>query len=189
LVILVCALPLRAQSPVQVIYTFSSAPPSAWHPAGRMVDWNGLELYGVTSFGGTMNLGAIYRVSSSGSFLTILHSFNGTNGANPRGLMRGLDGNLYGVTSSGGASSNGTIFRITPGGTFTSLASFHGLNGRAPITPLLQLADGSFYGTTMEGGSKSFSIKVRSTHLPMRDRCRCVWNRRSCDSELVAHCR
>jgi hypothetical protein len=53
---------------------------------------------------------------------TSLHSFNGTDGANPRGgLVQGSDGNFYGTTYQGGITDhiwpallyNGTVFKIS----------------------------------------------------------------------------
>ena len=48
--------------------------------------------------------------------LTTLHSFDGTNGADPvAGLVQATNGDLYGTTENGGANGvEGTIFRITP---------------------------------------------------------------------------
>ncbi len=163
----IAVLTSQAQSPVQIAYTFPANAPGAWAPAGRMVDANNLELYGVTSRGGNSDLGTIYRVWNNGQFFTTLHSFNFTNGANPfGGLVKGLDGSLYGTATGGGTSSNGTVFKLTPGpgsGTFTSLFSFNGTNGRRPTSPLLQLVDGSFYGTTELGGSNALGTVFRFT--------------------------
>jgi uncharacterized repeat protein (TIGR03803 family) len=56
---------------------------------------------------------------------TTLHSFSGTDGANPVGglLLSGIS--LYGTTEHGGASGNGSIFKVNVDGTgFTNLYSF-----------------------------------------------------------------
>src|SRR5215208_5742389 len=80
-----------AQSPFNSTYTFPVNAPGAWAPAGRVVDFNDLEIYGVTSRGGNNDLGTIYRIWNNGAFFTVLHSFNRTNGANPAGgLMKAL---------------------------------------------------------------------------------------------------
>jgi uncharacterized repeat protein (TIGR03803 family) len=45
----------------------------------------------------------------------VLHSFNGTDGWQPRaGLIFDTAGNLYGTTGAGGAEGVGTVFEITP---------------------------------------------------------------------------
>ena len=49
--------------------------------------------------------------------LTVLHTFNGTNGDDPNGLIQASDGNFYGITYLG----VGTVFQVTPGGQFTTI--------------------------------------------------------------------
>jgi uncharacterized repeat protein (TIGR03803 family) len=86
--------------------------------------------------------------------ITTLHTFTGSDGANPvAGLIRATDGNLYGTTQIGGTSNNGTVFRITTGGTFTTLYNFSGSDGSSPMAGLVQAADGNLYGTTQSGGT------------------------------------
>jgi len=84
---------------------------------------------------------------------SVLHSFDGTDGANPvAGLLR-EDGGFYGTTSGGGASNDGTVYRITSRGTLTTLHSFSGPDGATPDAGLVQGRDGNFYGTTLNGGA------------------------------------
>lgn len=110
-------------------------------------------LYGTTRDGGTNgNQGTVFKTSTTGA-LTMLVSFNGTNGAQPYAeLVKGSDGNFYGTTSRGGVSNLGTVFMITPSGTLTILASFASTNGAYPYAGLTQISDGNFYGTTANGG-------------------------------------
>jgi uncharacterized repeat protein (TIGR03803 family) len=100
-------------------------------------------------------------IASSAQTLTTLHSFDGTDGANPfGGLVQAIDGNFYGLTQSGGATSanDGTFFQITPSGTLTSLYSFCSktdcTDGALPYdwAGLVQI-NGNFYGTTGYGGA------------------------------------
>ena len=75
------------------------------------------NLYGVTPSGGTFGDGTVFQISTNG-LLTVLHSFQGSDGANPFGLMQGRDGNLYGTTWEGGTDGGGTVFRLViPPGT------------------------------------------------------------------------
>ncbi|MHC5718638.1 MAG: choice-of-anchor tandem repeat GloVer-containing protein, partial [Nostoc sp.] len=68
---------------------------------------------GTTSTGGANNKGAIYRLT--GGTLTLLFSFNGTNGATPQStLIQLANGAFYGTASTGGASGQGTVFKFTP---------------------------------------------------------------------------
>jgi|HubBroStandDraft_6_1064221.scaffolds.fasta_scaffold88808_3 uncharacterized repeat protein (TIGR03803 family) len=87
----------------------------------------------------------------------LLHSFTGTEGADPyAGLIQGTDGNLYGTTTDGGINGTGNVFRITPGGKVTSLYDFcsqpNCTDGATPVTALVEGSDGNFYGTTQSGG-------------------------------------
>ena len=95
---------------------------------------------------------------------TVLHSFDWTDGADPKaGLVEGVDGNLYGTATYGGAAGNcqyscaGTIFEITAGGSYRLLYQFCSLancaDGLYPYANLLQAANGNLYGTTTGGGA------------------------------------
>jgi uncharacterized repeat protein (TIGR03803 family) len=82
-----------------------------------------------------------------------LHTFNGTDGANPfAGLLQASDGNFYGTNYRGGTTDQGNIFRVAPDGTLTAIHSFNGTDGLKP-NELIQVNDGNFYGTTKEGGA------------------------------------
>jgi uncharacterized repeat protein (TIGR03803 family) len=108
------------------------------------------NFYGTTESGGANGPGTVFKITPSGT-LTTLHSFDGTDGAEPNGLVQGTDGNFYGTTYTGGDIPNqplGTVFKITPSGTFTSLLSFNGTDGGSPAAGLVQGANGNFYGTT-----------------------------------------
>jgi uncharacterized repeat protein (TIGR03803 family) len=108
------------------------------------------NFYGTTESGPANAPGSVFKITPSGT-VTTLHSFDGTDGAEPNGLVQGTDGNFYGTTYTGGDIPNqplGTVFKITPSGTFTSLLSFNGADGGSPAAGLVQGANGNFYGTT-----------------------------------------
>jgi uncharacterized repeat protein (TIGR03803 family) len=110
------------------------------------------NVYGITTTGGTSNLGTVFRVTPSGAY-TQLYSFDGPHGSTPvGGLTLGTDGNLYGTAEEGGANGFGTIFRVTPAGVYTDIYDFTGnADGGLPVSPLIIGADGSFYSTTHPG--------------------------------------
>ena len=92
--------------------------------------------------------------SSRAQSFEMLHSFRGTNGANPYArLLQASDGDLYGTTFNGGTNSLGTLFKMTLSGLVTPLVHFANTNGRNPYAELVQGNDGSFYGTTYQGGT------------------------------------
>lgn len=133
-----------------------TGPDGSYPEAGLIVGSDG-ALYGTTRFGGSANKGTVYRFAPGTAKLTTLHSFSGSNGAEPRAeLLEGADGRLYGVTAAGGSSNYGTVFSLQTGGSgFTVLRSFAGSNGRSPLGRLVQASDGFLYGTTSGGGSSS----------------------------------
>jgi uncharacterized repeat protein (TIGR03803 family) len=145
------------------LHTFSGTDGSS--PVGSLVQGPAGNLYGVTLSGGITSsncptygtCGTIFRITSGGTF-TVIHSFNGNDGANPFGaLIIGSDGDLYGTTSQAGANQAGTIFRMSPMGSVQTLYNFCSQqgcpDGSNPEGALLQATNGTLYGTTRNGGS------------------------------------
>ena len=98
------------------------------NPAAALVQGTDGNFYGTTESGGANGPGTVFKITPSGT-LTTLHSFDGTDGAEPDGLVQGTDGNFYGTTYTGGDIANqplGTVFKITPSGTLTTLHDFNG---------------------------------------------------------------
>jgi uncharacterized repeat protein (TIGR03803 family) len=88
----------------------------------------------------------------------VVHSFDGTDGQQPRGaLVDGGDGFLYGTTVFGGTgvlSPAGTVYRITQAGDLTTLYTFEfQITGDGPVAGVLRLADGTLFGTTRGSGA------------------------------------
>jgi uncharacterized repeat protein (TIGR03803 family) len=132
------------------------------YPNGELVQASDGNLYGTAYEGGASNYGTVFKFTSSGTSgtLTVLHSFDLTDGSYPQGaLVQATDGNLYGTTSQGGnvAPTAGTIFEITEGGKFSSLYSFDETTVPHPAGGLVQATNGSFYGTT---ASTVFNLSV-----------------------------
>ncbi len=113
------------------------------------------NFYGIAGGGGAHALGTIFKITARG-VLTTLYSFcaqtNCADGAVPRSLTLGNDGNFYGATDWSGEVGDccGTIFKVTPNGQLTTLHSFDGSDGYFPSS-LVQGSDGNFYGTTYGG--------------------------------------
>ena len=136
------------------------------NPQGNLTV-SGSVLYGMSAYGGAKNRGAIFSLPAQGGNLTILASFDGSNGAQPWGSLTLRGSTLYGMTSLGGEHDKGTVFSVpVGGGTVTTLASFDGTNGANPWGNLTLSADGStLYGMTELGGVKNlgaiFSLPLR----------------------------
>lgn len=80
-------------------------------PYGSLI-FDGTFLYGMTTYGGSMaSMGTIFKIKTDGSVYVKMHTFSGSDGANPFGSLI-MDNNiLYGTTAAGGSSDNGTIFK------------------------------------------------------------------------------
>lgn len=135
--------PIGVQPPYATVHTFNSGDFS--ERGGLTLGTDG-NLYGSTLSGGTFDLGAIFKVTPSGT-LTVLHNFTGgSDDANPVAPpIQGTDGSFYGTTTGG---QTRRAYKITPSGTFTPLGSLPGLSS----APLIQARDGNFYGTTISAG-------------------------------------
>jgi uncharacterized repeat protein (TIGR03803 family) len=157
------------------VFSFKSGTGEPFLPYGGLVQAADGNLYGTTLRGGTSDKGAIFRLATSGT-LTVVHSFNGTDGENPEGTMIvAANGELYGTTLAGGAEGRGTLFRISTSGTYTLIYSFPALGafsaagvainttGANPRAGLLLAADGNFYGTAYQGGASGYGTVFRMT--------------------------
>ena len=122
---------------------------------GNLIQASDGDFYGTTRYGGTNNLGTVFKIS--GTTYTVLHSFSSSlyDGEQPlAGLVEGSDGKFYGTTLNGGASNLGSVYSISASGSFTLLHSFSikPMDGEHPYAGLVQGTNGNFYGTTSLGG-------------------------------------
>jgi uncharacterized repeat protein (TIGR03803 family) len=87
--------------------------------------------------------------------LTVLHAFDGTDGAIPYArLLRDNAGNLYGTTYRGGTSNFGVVFKVDPAGKYSVLHNFGPIpDGQDPFDGLVEDQSGNLYGTTCCGGT------------------------------------
>ena len=127
--------------------------------AGLTMDSSG-NLFGTAAGGGASGDGTVFEIAAGSGAITMLASFNGTNGVSPEASVIMDSGNLYGTTAQGGASWNptndgyGTVFELAKSsGSITNLASFNQNNGQAPQAGLIMDGSGNLYGTTTAGGA------------------------------------
>jgi len=151
------------------IWTFAdgSVPFDGGNPYGSLVVGADGALYGTTISGGSLNYGAVFKITTAGEF-SVVHQFQFADGAFPQcGLISGRDGNLYGATTSGGSAGFGWVYRLTLGGSLTVLHSFSfgatPLDGYDPIGSVFEGSDGSLYGTTASGGTAGLGVVFRLT--------------------------
>jgi len=124
--------------------------------AGLVLGMDG-ALYGTTTQGGTLGYGTIFKVTTSGTFTTLVE-FNYNNGSVPGELVLAGDGNFYGTTQGGGQNGCGTVFALSVAGTptLTTRVHFTGISGTrrgdAPVGALVPVGS-TLYGVTRFGGS------------------------------------
>ena len=130
---------------------------NAFSPQGTLCKASNGKYYGMTSQGGTSNVGVIFSFDRATSTYTVVKNFNSTDGANPSGsLIQASNGKLYGMTVNGGASDAGVIFSFDPfDASYTVLKNFTSLTGTNPFGSLLQASDGKLYGMTFQGGTSA----------------------------------
>ena len=127
-------------------------------------------LYGTGYGGAQFNLGAVFSLRPPASVcksvscpwtLTVLHSFDGSDGTHPDlgNLVFDSAGNIYGTTYAGGAHVQGTVFELSRsnGWAETVLYSFAGGNdGSGPQNGVTFDSAGNLYGTANKGGGFGF---------------------------------
>jgi uncharacterized repeat protein (TIGR03803 family) len=145
----------------RILHTFSGGADGGIPYAGLIFDQGG-NLYGTTGYGGSANLGAVFKLSLSGSShwqQRTIYWFPGADGTNPSSnLISDNAGNLYGTTPHGGFYQNGSVFKLTPtshgGWKRTLIYNFKGgTDGSGPIGGVVFDSAGNLYGTTSGGGT------------------------------------
>jgi len=102
-----------------VLYNFKGGA-SGFEPGAGVARDKAGNLYGTTVYGGSSqcDCGVVFRLSprKNGRWeYTVLHTFIGSNGAQPdANLILDTKGNLYGTAATGGANGGGVAFEITP---------------------------------------------------------------------------
>ncbi len=99
------------------LVAFASNDSRGSEPLGSLLLDHAGKLYGTTSVGGSSRSGTVFRISANHATYTVLHSFNGADGASPvAGLVNDASGSLFGTTAAGGAHGLGTVFLVSGAG-------------------------------------------------------------------------
>lgn len=130
--------------------------PSFYRVRGELLLADDGNFYTTASSGGSSGVGAILRLTPTGT-VTVVHSLAGApnGGSSPyAGLIQASDGALYGTTYLGGSANLGTVYRVTTDGTYTLLHSFSNQSqgGFLPYAGVVEAGDGNLWGTTLRGG-------------------------------------
>jgi uncharacterized repeat protein (TIGR03803 family) len=152
------------------LYSFCSKASCAdgSNPFGALIQGSDGNLYGTTYQGGnSTNDGTVFKISCGGS-LTTIHSFSGSDGANPEGdlVQSPWNNYFYGLTFAGGntnggnTAGNGTAYEISSSGSLTTVYDFCSKtncnDGTYPQAPLTADGFGNFYGTTELSGANAY---------------------------------
>jgi uncharacterized repeat protein (TIGR03803 family) len=154
-----------------VLYNFGCGSDGCDPATGVILDSAG-NIYGTTFDGGlgSQCCGVVFKLDADGTE-TVLHTFEGPDGAGPSSpLLMDSGGNLYGMTSGGGnldcqgGLGCGVVYKLSPNsnGTWaeTVLYKFcstsNCTDGKFPGGgALIQDAAGNLYGTAIEGGANA----------------------------------
>ena len=154
-----------------VLHSFGNGSDAAY-PAGSLIMDAAGNLYGATMQGGSYcpgyGCGTVFELSPAqggGWTETVLYSFNGSDGFQPRaGLVMDATGNLYGTTVQGGPYcffGCGTVFELSPsvGGGWTEMTLYNFQNppdAEGPDTVLILDSAGNLYGTASLAGNYGY---------------------------------
>jgi uncharacterized repeat protein (TIGR03803 family) len=140
-------------------------------PIGQLVQAANGNFYGATNQAGGGALGTIFEITPAGK-LTTLHTFQGTDGGFPEGVMLGSNGSFYGSTVYGGANGQGGTLFVLSSGTLTTLYNFctqtNCTDGSEPAV-LTQATSGTFFGTTIAGGAINVCLGGCGTLFSLAD--------------------
>lgn len=146
----------RDNDPYQPLYKFNQNNFDGRQPIGTLLRHTNGFFYGVTTDGGLLSGGTIYKYNTLGDLVKI-HNFP-SNSEATSGLIQyptSINGKLYGTTKNDGLFSGGTIYSINPDGTnYQIVHNFSGItynDGSSPGADLI-LVNGIIYGTTISGG-------------------------------------
>ncbi|WP_129781700.1 choice-of-anchor tandem repeat GloVer-containing protein [Peristeroidobacter soli] len=152
-----------------VLWSFRDDGQGAW-PIGGLLESKDGNFYGVTMFGGTDDVGTVFRITPAGELTTFTPFFRWNGGpytTESGGLAQDAAGNLYVLAAMGGAYGGGAVVKITVDGdqatsTFTSLGSASAA-GVLPVGNLIAASDGNFYGATANGGAANLGTVFKMT--------------------------
>ena len=139
---------------LKTLFAFPNPTMAPYSPCAGLIKV-GAFLYGTSQYGGTAGRGTVFRIDPVHGTTTLVHSFVGVDGANPRSALIEANQKLFGTAARGGAYGQGTVYEIDPSvSKERTIYSFGGPDGANPLGGLLA-AGGKLYGTTSGGGANA----------------------------------
>jgi uncharacterized repeat protein (TIGR03803 family) len=134
---------------------FDMAATSGSSPNGSLLLAANGKMYGLTSNGGTSNLGTLFEYDYLNNAYTKKVDLNAANGSVPYGsLIQASNGKLYGLTKQGGGSALGSLFEYDiTGNTYSKKADLSAANGYSAFGSLVEAGNAKLYGVAMLGGT------------------------------------
>ena len=141
-----------------VLHRFTGAPKDGAYPFAGVTGDNAGNLYGTTEAGGTLGLGTVFELSSSGE--RVRYTFTGGADAYPwAGVQIDSHGNLYGTATG----NYGEVYVLGTSGKEKVLHTFTGgVDGGFPLGALIHTPQG-WYSTTSQGGTFGYGTIFRVT--------------------------
>lgn len=137
-----------------IIHSFDPEAGEGKYPNSGLVIGVDGDLYGTTEFGGSNNVGVVFKLKPDGSECTVLYTFGShtNDGAYPKApLVRASDGGLFGTAQFGGAKNFGTIFRLGP--------------APAIMSSVVRLPDNSIQVTLSAAPHFEYRIEASTDHV------------------------
>ena len=129
-----------------------------------------------------ITLVASLGLATQAQTFTVIHAFNGDDGAFPMAGVTLRGGNLYGTTSNGGAPyARGNVYVLSHSGDNWDLQSLYifpqgGIQGANAIARPVFGPDGHLYGSTNMGGNVNGGLVFRLTPpLSICKTANCFW--------------
>jgi uncharacterized repeat protein (TIGR03803 family) len=130
-------------------------------PFGSLMEASDGKLYGMTTFGGTSNIGVLFSYNYQTNTLTKKFNFPGSFYGHPYGDLIEVNGKLYGNNAGGIGYGSGTIFsyNLTSGAAEILWIFKNGYysgeyGGKLPKGTLVHASNGKLYGMTEKGGNE-----------------------------------
>lgn len=150
---------LAADGTLETVHLFTGGE-GGFTPFDRLLLASDGAFYGTTYYGGLYGQGTVFRIRD-GVFERV-HSFDGSNGANPSARLVEIPGEqIVGTTQSGGPNGLGVVYRLSETKGYKVLHPFSYESGCNPQAGVALDADGWLYGTAPQGGEFGAGVIYR----------------------------